>query len=179
MKPQPGLSYLSNPSYPILYEYTRELTERFIDGEIAIYKTHPETIFDPESFHSSFFNFNLHLLHIDTVMKQAEVIFCPSDTRKKDHEQFARVERLYSIITCACGREFVDQLTENTIASLNIGDTSISKKVSEFIKKHPTIILSLIGGSYFGDKQIDYIRKRDPGSRKSNISDASRRLMLG
>ena len=175
MKNKSSLNQLSSPSYPILFEYARELVVAFIEGELSIYKTHPENIFDTSSFHSSFFNFNVHLLSNETVMSAAKKIFCPSISRTESMEQFARVERLYTTLVCACGKEFIAELLNNASASVSKDD----KKIHAFFEEHPTVIISLIGGPYFGEKQIQYIRKREFDSQKSNRSGTNRIPMIG
>ena len=148
--------------YTEMFEYAREMVKSLIDVET---KVNPDEIYDDSSWMVSFFNANLsQIRHPEVAIAIDKLLSQDGDEGRPYSTMLARVRVKFTEMCTACGRDFIDKLIKNTVDGLGLlngYETNVDNNpYTKAFKKHPELIVSVLGNHYFTTNRIQFRMKK-------------------
>jgi len=158
--------------YTQMFEYAREMAKSLIDTEIG---RKADEIFDTNSWWISFFQINFAQLRFEEVRLAMDKLLNADDSEGHPYSTaVARVRIKFIEMNAACGHDVVSKMTENVVkglCSLNEETYSVHSPYAMTFKKHPELLLSVLGNQYFTSCRLKYEAKRALADRMKSNSE--------
>lgn len=157
--------------YTQMFEYAREMAKSLIDTEIG---RKVDEIFDSNSWWIGFFQINFAQLKFEEVRIAMDKMLDADDSEGHPYSTaVARVRIKFIEMNAACGHEVISKMTENVIkglCSLNEETYTANSNYALTFKKHPELLISVLGNQYFTTRRLQYEAQRSLKDRMKTNS---------